>query len=163
MIWLHQINLDLPNYLANWNKVYSLKPLEIIDGGTLYYTIKNEKNCIAEFKMAILNYLQIAQERICDGSLDYFFFAYPNSEFPIHTDNVYQDFEHRRLIYVLQECEQGGEYFNATQKVLLKQNMLYEIEADKPHGVTKIQGQKPLILAIMSYLKEKDITDVRPT
>ena len=163
MIWHHQINLSAPIFLQQWQKIYASKNLECIDGGTLYYTIDDEKKYIAEFKATILNYLQIAHEHICDGSLDYFFFAYPNSEFSIHTDNVYQDFEHRRLIYVLQECEQGGEYFSATQKVKLKQNMLYEIEADKPHGVTRIQGQEPLILAIMSYLKEKDITDVRPT
>lgn len=160
MIWHHQINLNAPSFLQEWEKIYACKNLDKEAGGTLYYTIKDEKNCIDEFKAAILNHLQIAQEHICDGSLDYIVFAYPDFEITIHTDNIYQYFEHRRLIYVLQECDQGGEYFDETQKVLLRQNMLYEIEADKPHGLTKIRGQKPLILAIMSYLKEKDTTDV---
>jgi hypothetical protein len=160
MIFQHHLDLSIPDFVKNWEKIYGKRKLEELDGGALYFTIDKNKDEIKKLKNEILNYLEIADAYTSDGSLDYLFFGLPNTEFKLHKDNVYKNYLHRRLLYVVQECEKGGNYFDERQNILLKQNQLYEIEADKPHGLTKIEGKKPLIMLIMSYLKAKDLVYV---
>lgn len=132
-----------------------------IGNGGLYKTIDESINNFAFFdrlKKQLFAQLNLKNIYTANGCLNYITYFDYNTSFPTHVDNVFVEFEHKRINYVLSKPDCDIFLFSDNNKLLIESNCFYEVEADKPHGLSINTSKEPLILLVFSYIRQKDKT-----
>lgn len=86
----------------------------------------------------------------------------PGIKFSEHTDTVYKGFKHRRY-NVFFTCPDTPCYLTqGVEAVQISLGVAYEIFADEPHGLTRVEGVTPLCGVLFSFLHPIDEASNNP-
>jgi len=161
MFWERKVLFQPPGSLLLRALTADKSSWNVLEGGMRYSDIYNsESSELSIAKKQLLVALNITGAFSCEGAKDYLCYAEHGDGINPHTDMVYLGYMHRRLLVVLQECKDGGCYGGNGEFYKLRKNVVYELEADRPHELTPVQGDKALVLLVMSYITAKEKLDV---